>query len=113
LALPSREARAQFVVRSWLPWRTIETDHFSFHYPAQLEAWTRAVAARIEAIDTAVSRVVGYAPTPKTQIVVDDPYEIPNGMAWPFLDRPVINLWASPPSPRDDIGEFRAWGEML
>lgn len=109
----TRSARAQYTVRSWLPWRTIETEHFAFHYPLELEAWTQRVASRIEAIDSAVARVVGYAPSKRTHIVVDDPYEVANGSAWPFLNRPVINLWATPPDPREDIGEFRVWGEML
>jgi len=112
LAWPSPLA-AQFVVRSWLDWRTIETRRFAFHYPAELETWTRATASRVEAIDSAVSSVVGYSPRAKTQVVVDDPYALPNGMAWPFLDQPAITLWASAPTPRDDIGEFRSWGEML
>ncbi len=109
-ALP---AHAQFVVRSWLPWRTIETRHFEFHYPLPLEEWTRHIAARADAIDSAVTRVVGYTPSAKTQVVVDNPYSLANGSAWPFLNQPAINLWAVPPDPRDDIGEFRDWGEML
>ena len=61
------------MIRSWLPWRTVETRHFAFHYPTELEAWTRAVAARADAIDSAVARVVGFAPSRKTQVIVDDP----------------------------------------
>ena len=38
---------------------------------------------------------------------------LPNGSAWPYLNQPLIMLWASPPTPRDDIGEFRTWGDML
>jgi hypothetical protein len=106
-------ARAQFVVRTWLPWRTIETRHFAFHYPLPLEAWTRHVAERADAIDSMVAQLVGYAPTAKTQVVVDNPYSTANGSAWPFLKLPSIYLWAAPPDPRDDIGEFRDWGEML
>ena len=113
VALVARPLDAQFVVRSWLPWRTIETRHFAFHYPVELEAWTRDVAARADAIDSAVARVVGYAPARMTHVVVDDPYATANGSAWPFLNRPIINLWATPPDPRDDIGDFRGWGEML
>jgi len=113
LVVPANAARSQFVVRSWLPWRTIETPHFAFHYPVELEAWTQTIAAHVESIDSAVARVVGYAPSRRTNIVVDDPYAIANGSAWPFLNRPVINLWATPPDPRDDIGEYRDWGEML
>jgi hypothetical protein len=103
----------QLTVRSRLPWRTIETDHFAFHYPVELELWTRDLASHIEAIDSAVRRVVGYAPSAKTQVVVDDPYEISNGSAWPYLNRPVVSLWATPPDPHDDIGEFTQWNEMV
>jgi Tol biopolymer transport system component len=113
VVVPASAARGQFVVRSWLPWRTIETAHFAFHYPVALEAWTQSIAAHVEAIDSAVARVVGYAPGRRTHVVVDDPYAISNGSAWPFLNRPVISLWATPPDPRDDIGEYRDWGEML
>jgi len=113
VALSARAAAGQYVVRSWLPWRTVETRHFAFHYPIELEAWTLAVAARADAIDSAVARVVGFAPTRKTQVVVDDPFSLANGSAWTYLDTPTINLWAIPPDPRDDIAEFRNWGEML
>ncbi len=113
LATTARFAAGQYVVRSWLPWRTVETRHFAFHYPTELEAWTLAVAARADAIDSAVGGVVGFAPTRKTQVVVDDPFNLANGSAWTYLDTPTINLWAIPPDPRDDIAEFRNWGEML
>ena len=33
-----RSLGAQFIVRSWLPWRTVETQSFAFHYPVELEA---------------------------------------------------------------------------
>lgn len=104
---------AQGLVRAWLPWRTIETERFVFHYPLELEAWTRSLAARADGIQAAVRQLVGYAPPHKTHVVVDDPYETANGSAWPFLDRPVISLWASPPDPRNDIGEFNDWGRTL
>lgn len=110
---PARGADAQFYVRTWLPWRTVETPHFALHYPTELEAWTLRAASRVEAIDSAVSTLVGYRPPHKTQIVVDDPYEIANGSAWPLLDQPAINLWATPPDPREDISEFGVWSDML
>jgi hypothetical protein len=112
-ALFPTDARAQYVNRAWLDWRTIETARFAFHYPVELEAWTKDVASRVESIDSAVARLVGYAPTRKTHVVVDDPFQSANGMAFPWLDRPIISLWASPPTPRDEIGDFRAWSEML
>jgi len=83
VGFPVHRTSAQLTVRSWLEWRTIETPHFSFHYPAGLEAWTRDAASRIEFVDSAVKAVVGFAPAGKTHVVVDDPYEISNGSAWP------------------------------
>lgn len=113
LAIAAPRATAQYVNRTWLEWRTVETARFAFHYPIELEAWTRDVASRVESIDSAVARLIGYAPTRKTHVVVDDPFQDANGMAFPWLERPIITLWASPPTPRDQIGDFRAWGEML
>jgi hypothetical protein len=113
LAILAPRANAQYVNRTWLDWRTIETPHFALHYPIELDAWTRDVASRVESIDSAVARLIGYAPTARTHIVVDDPFETANGMAFPWIERPVISLWASPPTPREEIGDFRAWGEML
>src|SRR6187551_1494901 len=90
LAIFARRANAQYVNRTWLDWRTIETPHFALHYPIELEAWTRDVASRVESIDSAVARLIGYAPTARTHIVVDDPFETANGMAFPWIERPVI-----------------------
>ncbi|HXT18314.1 MAG TPA: hypothetical protein VN706_21970 [Gemmatimonadaceae bacterium] len=113
MAAISLPARAQYTMRTWLPWSTIETAHFAFHYPADLEQWTRSLATRAEAIHDVVQSIVGYAPPKRTQVVVDDPYDLSNGFAYPFIDEPVINLWAVAPDPREDVGEFRGWGETL
>ena len=113
LASVSSTLGAQGLVRAWLPWRTIETKYFVFHYPLELQDWTQSLASRADAIQGAVGQLVGYTPPQKTHVVVDDPYETSNGSAWPFLDRPVISLWASAPDPRNDIGEFRDWGRTL
>ena len=67
----------------------------------------------MEGIDSAVSRVVGYTPPRRIQIVIDDPYSISNGSAWPFLDRPALVFWATPPSPREDVGNYVSWADML
>lgn len=109
----AESAAAQFPTRTELPWRTIETARFAFHYPADLEEWTRAAASRADAIDSAVSRIVGFTVPGKTDVLVEDPFQRPNGSAWPYVKRPLINLWASPPNPRDDIGDYTTWGQML
>ena len=109
----ARAAYAQDPMRPWLDWRTIATRNYRFHYPRELEAWTRASAARVESIDSAIVSIVGFAPPRPVHVVVDDPYSVANGYALPFLDAPVSVWWVTPPDPRNDVGNFRTWGEML
>jgi hypothetical protein len=113
LSAVAAPASAQFPVRPFLDWRTAETEHFAFHYPRELEAWTLDVASRMEAVRAAVGAVVGNVPRRKVNVIVDDPYNLPNGFAIPPLDWPLMVLWATPPSPRQEIGHFRSWGELL
>src|SRR4051812_40678980 len=87
LALVPIPARAQSLTptRPFLPWETIETPHFAFHYPRELREWTREVARRVEAERDAVVAIVGYAPRGKVDVVVDDPYNVSNGAAFPVI----------------------------
>ena len=116
IAVTSASGRAEAQAppeRPYLAWRTIRTPHFTLHYPPGLEAWATDVAARLEPVDSAVGRMVGYAPAERTEIVVDDPYALSNGFAIPEIGRPTITFWATPPSPRIEIGDVRTWPEML
>jgi hypothetical protein len=105
-------ARAQ-QPRPWLDWQTVETEHFVFHYPRQYGAWTLALAHRMEGVRTQVDDVVGFIPPRRTHIVVDDPVNDANGTAYTTLDAPTIVLYPTPPDPREDIGNFRVWGELV
>jgi len=113
LLLVASPASAQLFERPWLSWHTVHAGRFDVHYPMQLASWAQFVAERLPAVDTAVTRLAGYSPPQRVQIVVEDPFDISNGFAFPILDHPVIVFWASPPDPRESIGQFRTWGEML
>jgi hypothetical protein len=107
-------ARAQGAApRPWLSWHTVETKHFVFHYSSDYREWTLSLAERIEALRGEVTAVVGYAPTQRVHIVVDDPVNDPNGYAFTPLDAPVIVLWPVSPDPRSEIGDYGVWQEML
>lgn len=93
-------------------WRTLETEHFTFHYLAEFEEWTLSVASRMESVRNAVRDYVGHAPTPKITVLVDDPRNVANGNAIPWLDRPQLQLFPVPPGPRS-FGRMRSWGELL
>ena len=99
--------------RPWLDWQSVETEHFVFHYPRQYGAWTLALAQRMEGVRTQVGAVVGFVPQRRVHIVVDDPVNDANGTAYTTLDAPTIVLYPTPPDPREEIGNFRVWGELV
>jgi hypothetical protein len=106
-------AHAQVFTRPWLDWRTVQTEHFDVHYPAEMSAWTLDVVSRLEAVHDSVRSVVGYAPGRRVRIIVEDPSSSANGSAYSFLDEPTISLWPTPPDPRSNIGHNRGPGEQL
>ena len=95
------------------PWRTIDTAHFRVHFPAPFEAWARHAASTIEGIHERVTDFVGYRPGKPIDVLVEDPAAEANGMAYPFLDRPVIVLWTSPPEAESGIGEYGDWMQLV
>ena len=115
--LLSRAANAQapslVPTRPFLAWETLETPHFAFHYPREMRAWTTFVAERVESVHDAVVALVGYGPSARVNVVVDDPYNVSNGSAFPVIGAPAIMLWPVPPEPASQIGDNRSWGEVL
>ncbi len=94
-------------------WRTIETAHFRVHYPAPFEAWARHAAGLLEPIRGRVTAFVGWEPGHPIEVVVADPAADANGMALPYLDRPAIVLWTSPPPAGSWLSDFPDWTEIL
>ena len=111
LALP-RPAQAQ-ATRPWLEWRTLRTEHFDVHFPAELEPWTRDVASRLEGVYAAVGGLVGSVPQERVTVVVDDPAGEANGSAFSLLRTPYILLYPTPPEPRSPLGHARGPAEQL
>jgi WD40-like Beta Propeller Repeat len=95
------------------PWRTIETAHFRIHFPAPFEAWAARTASAIEGIHERVTEFVGYRPARKIDVLVQDPLAEANGIAYPFLDRPVMVLWTSPPEAESGIGDYDEWMDLV
>ena len=92
--------------RPWLDWHTVETPHFALHYPSAYREWTLALAQRIETVRGQVVALVGYGPTRRVHIVIDDPINDANGYAFTALDAPTIVLWPVSPDPRSEIGDY-------
>ena len=94
-------------------WRTVHTEHFRLHYPADSEAWALHAAQRLEAIRALVAPAVGHAPRQIVDIVVMDPFAQANGFAIPFLNGPRMGVFPTAPDPADGIGHYRSWAEDL
>lgn len=115
LALPAL-AGGQAVPADFDPsgdWRTVETDRFQVHFPADAAEWILPLVARMEGMREAVDEAVGRGPEDRVTVVVADPFEQPGGYVVPLLDRPLTTLWPTPPAPTSGIGEYREWGELL
>ena len=46
-------------------------------------------------------------------VVIEDPANVSNGFALPFLRTPTVFLFATPPDPASHISANRGWGEIL
>ncbi|HEU4630577.1 MAG TPA: hypothetical protein VFS08_12580 [Gemmatimonadaceae bacterium] len=113
LACSPAPLHAQYLTRPELRWRTLRTEHFVFHFPAEMTAWTRDVAARAESVHDAVAALVGYAPRQPVRVLVEDPSNVSNGFALPFIGAPTLFLWPTPPDPSSILAHNRGWGEVL
>jgi hypothetical protein len=94
-------------------WRTIATPHVRVHYPIAYEAWATRAAARLEPVRAAVVAEVGFSPETVTDVVVGNPAADPNGITISLLDTPRIVLYAEPPGPETEIGEYSSWIDLL
>ena len=65
---------AQYLTRPAIHWRTLETEHFVVHFPADMTVWVRDVAGRLEAVHDAVSSLVGYEPEQRVTVMVICPW---------------------------------------
>jgi Tol biopolymer transport system component len=106
-------ASAAFAQAPHERWRTITTPHFRVHYPAQYEGWATRAASRLESVRAAVVAEVGFAPDTVTDVVVENPAADANGLTIALLDTPRIVLYAEPPEPETEIGQYSNWIDLL
>ena len=97
------------------PWMTIQTAHYRIHYPLRgdFEPFALEVASKIEGIHARVTEWVGYESPRMVDVLIRDPRLEGNGMAFPFLNHPFVELWKTPPEPDGDIAHFTTWPELL
>lgn len=112
LSLPASAPRIQSMDA---PWRTITTAHYRIHFPDQPEfkVFAENVGSRIEGIHGVFQTWIGHARQEITDIVVQNPLSMPNGMAISLLSRPHVVLWTEPPDSDTEISHERDWQELL
>lgn len=97
------------------PWKTLRTAHYVIHFPAggDFSPFALEVAAKIEGIHAQVVEWVGFEVPRPIHVVIRDPQLEANGSALPFLDRPSVELWKTPPEADSAIGHFTSWVDLL
>src|SRR5262245_23542207 len=103
-------ARAQFVDPS-LNWRTLDTAHFSVHFPEHLREQGRVVAATAGAVYPRVTARLRWTPALRTHVVVLDSLDVANGLASPIPFN-YIQIVLTPPD-EGELLQNREWLELV
>ena len=103
-------AQAQFVDPS-LPWRTLDTAHFSVHFSERLREQAQLVAGTAESVYPRITGWLNWRPALRTHIVVLDSLDFPNGLASP-LPFNYIQIVLTPPD-EGELLQNREWLELV
>ena len=94
-------AQSRWVVRApQQAWRTVETEHWSVHYPARAEAFAGCLVPRLEPLFRATSAIVGFTPAVRVTLVIEDAMSFDGAFASANARAPVIVLQTQPSIPR-------------
>ncbi len=92
--------------------RTLETEHFAFHYNAQLESVVDRCAERAERAYLELGRVLGHVPQVKIHVVIIDSTDRANGSAT-VGPTPRVVLHTVAPGELGALGSYDDWIEIL
>src|SRR4026208_986810 len=94
-------AQSRFVIRApEQRWLTVETLHWTVHYPARASEFAGCLIARLEPIYRATSALVGDATEPSVMLVIEDAMSFDGAYASANARAPVIVLQTQPSLPR-------------
>ncbi|RMD99466.1 MAG: hypothetical protein D6812_11590, partial [Deltaproteobacteria bacterium] len=109
--VPSQAIPAPFYDPA-LSWHTIETPHFSIHYPDGLAEIAGRVAEVAEEVHARLTGTIKWTPRGKTQIVVLDRTDEANGSATIFPYR-TIRIFVAPPTEKSALDAYDDWLRTL
>lgn len=95
-----------------LHWQTLHTDHFAIHFHDGGEATARRAAAIAERAHERITARFHWTPADRTDIVISDEADVPNGNASP-LPANRSNLFTAPPDAIDSLETNDGWLESL
>lgn len=93
-------------------WRTLDTAHFSFHFPEKLSGEASKLAAIAERLHPDMTKAAGYLPDGKTDVVLADDTDDANGLAT-VVGRNLVIINAAKPVPFSSIADFGGWLETV
>lgn len=91
-----------------LNWQTVESAHFRVHHPKTLAAIADRVVRISESLYGYMPDRLGYKPGPKTEMVLTDDTESPNGSAT-ALPYNIVRLYATAPEDLSVLGDNDDW----
>lgn len=96
-------------------WRTIPTAHYRVHHPdrPEFQGFAREVASKIEGIHSLLEKEVGHAFKGPTDVIVQNPEAVANGMVASVKWRPVVILWTQPIESDSEISHSGNWVDLL
>lgn len=103
---------AQGQASPWLDWRTLSSEHFNIHFPAEIEDEARHALAIAERVHNRLSPRIGWEPDSRTEIVLTDQVDFANGFATP-LPYNHIYLYLTPPDGISSLADHEDWLELL
>jgi len=93
-------------------WFTIVTPHFAVHSHDGGDAFAREVADYLEEARTVVGELLGWYPGVRVHVIAADDFDAANGFA-SVLPYPAITVWAWPPPPDSELGNYTNWLKLL
>ncbi len=93
-------------------WKSIETEHFRFHFPEEMQPIAQYLAVEAESIYSFLSPQLYWEPSKKTHVTLVDSSDQANGWTNPAW-RPGILLYSAMPDSASSLTYYDRWYRML
>jgi len=101
-----------FAIDPRLDWFTVESDHFRLHFADGYEKNARKILPLAEAVHKKLVPQFAWQPVEKTELVLSDESDTPNGYVNPFPYNRTV-LWLAAPDQANSLEDYRHWLERL